>query len=75
MYERMVRSVKLALKKTISRQSLGFVELSTVLAEVEAVINFRPLTLTTTLTMVPLTPTSLLAGRCLSALPLHEEKF
>ncbi|XP_077560569.1 uncharacterized protein LOC144175361 [Haemaphysalis longicornis] len=76
-YERMVRSVKLALKKTIGRQTLGFVELSTVLAEVEAVINSRPLTYTydDPNDGAPLTPACFLAGRRLTTLPLHEEKF
>lgn len=75
-YERLVRSVKTALKKVIGRQCLDFVELSTVLAEVEAVINSRPLT------HVPddpndgaaLTPASFLTGRRLTTLPGGETR-
>lgn len=43
-YERLVRSVKTALKKVIGRRCLGFIELSTTPTEVEAVINSRPFT-------------------------------
>ena len=42
-WERMVRSVKDLLRKTIWRKSLDFEEMQTVLAEVEAAINMRPL--------------------------------
>jgi len=43
-WERMVRSVKRSLKKCIGRASLTHDELSTLLVEVESVINSRPLT-------------------------------
>ena len=42
-YERMVKSVKIALKKTIGRKCLSYVQLETLLTEVEAVLNSRPL--------------------------------
>lgn len=75
-YERLVRSVKTALKKVVGRQSLDFVELSTVLAEVEAVINSRPLTHVPDDPNdgAPLTPASFLTGRRLTALPRTETR-
>ena len=44
MFERMVRSTKRCLKKIIGSSLLSYEELATVLAEVETVINNRPLT-------------------------------
>lgn len=43
-WERMVKSVKVSLRKVLGHQSLSFEELTTVLADVEATINSRPLT-------------------------------
>ncbi|XP_054713877.1 uncharacterized protein LOC129223335 [Uloborus diversus] len=43
-YERLVRSVKTMLRKTLGRASLHADELETVLIEIESVINHRPLT-------------------------------
>ena len=43
-WERMVQSVKRCLRKTIGRSSLTIDEMGTVLVEVEATINNRPLT-------------------------------
>lgn len=43
-YERLVRSVKTKLKKTLGRSLLTFEELQTTLCEVETTINSRPLT-------------------------------
>ena len=42
-YERLVRSVKLSLKKVLGKSLLTYEELSTVLCEIEAVINSRSL--------------------------------
>ena len=42
-YERLVRSVKTTLKKTLGKSFLSFEELQTILCETESVINSRPL--------------------------------
>jgi len=43
-YERMVKSVKQSLRKIIGKASLSYEEMSSLLVEVEAVLNMRPLT-------------------------------
>ena len=63
-YERLVRSVKLPLKKVLGKARLSCEEMETVLLEVEAVINSRPLTyLYDDDVTDPLTPSHLLSGR------------
>jgi len=63
-FERMVKSVKSCLRKTIGRASLTHDELMTALTEVEVVVNSRPLSYVSTEdTEEPLTPSHLLIGR------------
>ena len=64
MFERIVRSVKRCLKKTLGKGRLTYEELLTVLTEVEAVINNRPLSyLEENDVAQPLTPSHLFCGR------------
>ncbi|XP_064462757.1 uncharacterized protein LOC135373589 [Ornithodoros turicata] len=64
-WERLVRSVKTALRKTLGKNRLTFEELTTVLHGVEAVINSRPLTFVndSPADEGPLTPGPLLGGK------------
>ena len=63
-YERLVRSVKLSLRKTLGRSLLRYEELETVLCRVESVINSRPLTYVSSDDLhEPLTPFHMLFGR------------
>jgi len=69
-FERMVQSVKRCLRKTIGRAKLTYDELSTVLTEVEAIVNSRPLSYLSSEDLdEPLTPHHLLTGRRLLSLP------
>ena len=70
-YERLVGSVKRCLKKTLGKASLNYIELNTILTEVEAVLNSRPLTYTYTdiEDRSPLTPSHFLCGHRLLSLP------
>ena len=64
-WERLVRSVKNGIRKTIGKQCLTKVELETCLCEVAASINSRPLTFvgTDVENKVPLTPNHFLSGQ------------
>ena len=64
-WERLVRSVKSALRKSIGLKNLAQKELETVLIEVEACVNSRPLTAIQDSPddQSPLTPASFLIGR------------
>ena len=44
LFERMIRSTKRCLKKSLKNQKFSYENLTTVLAEIEAVLNSRPLT-------------------------------
>ena len=62
-WERLVQSVKRALKRVVSRSILSFSEIQTVLLEIEAILNSRPLcTLFDDDMEEPLTPNHLLFG-------------
>ena len=70
-FERMVKSVKRCLKKTIGNVTLSYDELLTAVAEVEMVLNSRPLSFVSTEDMEePLTPSHLLIGRRVLNLPV-----
>ncbi|XP_067016654.1 uncharacterized protein [Acropora muricata] len=69
-FERMIKSTKRCLKKTLGRARLTYEELLTVLTEVECILNSRPLTyLYPDDLKEPLTPSHLISGRRLLSLP------
>ncbi|GBN01752.1 hypothetical protein AVEN_106874-1 [Araneus ventricosus] len=67
-WERMVQITKIALRKILGRALVSFEELQTILAEIESIINSRPLTYVYN-EPFPLTPANFLTGRRLTALP------
>ncbi|XP_028397211.1 uncharacterized protein LOC114521021 [Dendronephthya gigantea] len=70
LFERLVKSTKRCLKKTIGGARLTYEELLTVVAEVEMILNSRPLSYVSTEDLEePLTPSHLLTGRRLLSLP------
>ena len=70
-WERFCRSVKEALRKALGKALLTYTELYTVLTEVEAIINARPLTFVVDdiRDQEPITPAYLAIGRSLRSLP------
>ena len=69
-FERMVRSAKRCLKKSIGRNCLFYEELLTLVIEVKAVLNSRPLTYVSSEDVEePLTPSHLLVGYQILTLP------
>ena len=62
-FERLVRSVKRCLKKTLRNAKLTYEEFVTILTEVEGVLNSRPLTYGNEELGEPLTPAHLMIGR------------
>ena len=71
-FERMIKSAKRCLKKAIGKNCLTHDELLTLVAEVEAVLNCRPLTYVSSEDVEePLTPSHLLVGYRIMTLPDH----
>ncbi|XP_055944606.1 uncharacterized protein LOC129975568 [Argiope bruennichi] len=70
-YERMVRTVKTALRKTLGKSCLTVEQLLTVLTEIEGMINSRPITYVGSDTEEPiaLTPAHFLLGKRVTSLP------
>ena len=75
-FERMVRSVKRCLKKTLGNARVTFEEFQTVLVEVEGTLNSRPLTYVYEELEEPITPSSLCIGRrLLSPIPKTQDSI
>ena len=70
-WERLIGLTKAALKKTLGKRLVSFDELVTVTAEIESVLNDRPLTYVSSdfNDGIVLTPSHLLCGRRISAMP------
>ena len=70
-WERLIGLTKTALKKVLGRASLDLTTLQTIIVEIEAILNDRPLTHVSSDVMdeEPLTPAHLLYGRRIIALP------
>lgn len=71
-FERLIQSLKRCLRKMIGKAKLTYEELVTEVAEVELILNSRPLTyISAEDTDEPLTPSHLICGRRLLSLPDH----
>ncbi|CAB3992659.1 uncharacterized protein LOC111346002 [Paramuricea clavata] len=75
-YERLVKSVKLPLKKIFGNAMLDAEQMTTILTEIEAQINSRPLTYigAEPNDLKALTPAQILIGRNLQAFPSKDTK-
>lgn len=71
LWEAGVKSIKFHLKRVVGDTSLTFEDLSTVLTQIEGVLNSRPLTPLSSdpQDMTPLTPAHFLVGKPLTSLP------
>lgn len=69
-WERLIRTVKNCLRKTLGKNCFSFEQLTTILSEVEAVVNSRPLTYLSSdaADKEVLTPSHFLCGRRIVAL-------
>ena len=69
-FERLIGLMKRHLKKSIGQARMSYDEMLTLVVEVEAILNSRPLTyISTEETMEPLTPSHLITGQRLLTLP------
>ena len=72
LFERLMRSTKRCLRKVLGWSKFSYEELLTILAEIEMVLNSRPLTyVTTDDSDEPFTPSHLLVGQRLMNFPDH----
>ena len=70
LFERLIKSTKRCLRKTIGQARITYDELVTAVAEVEMILNSRPLSYVSTEDLKePLTPSHLLMGRRVLSLP------
>nr|XP_058947749.1 uncharacterized protein LOC131775653 [Pocillopora verrucosa] len=77
-WERLVRSIKSPIKKVIGGSTASYDEMCTLLTEVEAVINARPLTYVyddKESVSYPLTPSDLIYGRRITALNPNSQHY
>lgn len=74
-WERLIALTKTSLRKMVGKTKLRFIQLQTIIAQIEAILNDRPLTRVPTNidSFDPLTPSHLLYGRRLLTLPFHYE--
>ncbi|XP_052268234.1 uncharacterized protein LOC127869617 [Dreissena polymorpha] len=72
-WERLIALTKTSLKKILGRRYVSMETLQTIVTEIEAVINDRPLTHVSSSIddLEPLTPSHLLYGRKMTSLPHH----
>ena len=71
-FERMVQLMKRCFRKLVGRARLSYEELYTAVTEVEAILNSRPLTVHSASDLdEPLTPSHLIMGKRLLAIPDH----
>lgn len=75
-WERLVGSVKRALTKSIGRRKLSLPEMYTIITQIEAIINTRPLTTldTTNVDEIPIRPIDFLQNKLMYNLPSHDEE-
>ena len=74
-WERLIRSVKRSLKKSIGKSRLNYEELKSILIEVEAIINSHPITYVLDdqggISNI-LSPSHLINGRRITTMPNHQ---